>query len=463
MEATIENYDKIRAYGSLVKRYLWFLVMAWTIIIGASLGWELYLTDKAISDIAYFEAKTTLDKDILYRRWNSQQGGVYVVASEYTPPNPYLSHIPERDIKLPSGKILTLVNPAYMTRQVYEMAKKESGTLGHITSLRPVNPRNAPDPWEARALNAFYQGRKEISSLEKVEGKEYMRLMYPFFTEPSCLKCHAIHGYTLGELRGGISASIPMEPLRAIMRGRIAETYVSHLLIWAIGLGAVTVAARRLNKSETERMMVVNALREEKDTAQKYLDIAGVMFLVINADQTVGLINKKGCEILGYDEKEIAGKNWFDHFLPERVRSRAKAVFEKIIAGDSESPEFLEDSILTRNGEERIIEWHTTALTDDAGNVIATLSSGTDITSRKLMEEEREKMLSELQESMSRIKVLSGLLPICASCKKIRDDKGYWNMLEVYIRDHSEAEFSHGLCPDCVRILYPGYRKDNRE
>jgi hypothetical protein len=79
------------------------------------------------------------------------------------------------------------------------------------------------------------------------------------------------------------------------------------------------------------------------------------------------------------------------------------------------------------------------------------------------MEEEREKMLSELQESISRIKILSGMLPICASCKKIRDDKGYWNMLEVYIRDHSEAEFSHSLCPDCVRKLYPGYRKDNSE
>jgi PAS domain S-box-containing protein len=457
------NYDKIRTYGALLKRYIWFLALAWTIIIGTSLAWELYLTEKTVSDIAYFEAKTSLNKDILYRRWNAMQGGVYVVASEYTPPNPYLSHIPERDIKLPSGKTLTLVNPAYMTRQVYELAKQEFGTLGHITSLRPVNPGNAPDPWEARALEAFFQGGKEMSSAEKLKGKEYLRLMYPFFTEQSCLKCHAIHGYTLGELRGGISTSIPMDPIRAIMRGRISEIYISHILIWVIGLGAVIVAAKRLNKSETERMMAVNALREEKDTAQKYLDVAGVMFLVIKADQTVGLINKKGCEILGYDEKEIAGKNWFDNYLPERARSSARAMFEKVIAGDIEPPAFFENSILTRNGEERIVEWHTAALTGYAGNVVATLSSGTDITGRKLMEKEREKMLSELQESISRIKILSGMLPICASCKKIRDDNGYWNMLEVYIRDHSEAEFSHGLCPDCVRKLYPGYRKDNRE
>jgi hypothetical protein len=272
------NYDKISAYGSLLKRYIWFLAMAWTIIMGSSLGWELYLAEKAVLDIAYFEAKMSIDKDILFRKWNAMQGGVYVAASEYTPPNPYLSHIPDRDIKLPSGKTLTLVNPAYMTRQVYEMAKKEFGTLGHITSQRPVNPNNAPDPWEARALEAFSQGKKEMNSIEKVGGKEYMRLMYPFFTEQSCLKCHDIHGYKLGDLRGGISTSIPMAPLRAIMQPRVAYTYIRHILIWAIGLGAIIFAARKLNKSETERMIAVNALREEKMRRKNILILPGMFW-----------------------------------------------------------------------------------------------------------------------------------------------------------------------------------------
>jgi PAS domain S-box-containing protein len=459
----MDNYNKIGAYASLLRRYIWILVVAWTVIMCAFLGWSLYLADKEVMDIAYFEAKMSIEKDILFRRWNAMQGGVYVVSSEYTPPNPYLSHIPDRDIRLPSGKTLTLVNPAYMTRQVYEMAKKESGTLGHITSQRPLNPDNAPDPWEAKALEAFSRDKKEVNSIYKVEGKEYMRLMYPFFIEQSCLKCHEMQGYKLGDLRGGISVSIPMSPIRAIIEPHIAFTYLRHILVWAIGFGAIVFAARKLNKSEAERMIAVDALREEKDTAQKYLDIAGIILLVIKADQTVGLINKKGCEILGYDEKEIVGKNWFDNFVPERDRSNGKAILEKMIAGNAAVSEFFEKSILMRNGEERIVQWHNTALTDNAGNIFATLSSGTDITERKLMEQEREKIISELQESISRVKVLSGMLPICASCKKIRDDKGYWNMLEVYIRDHSEAEFSHGVCPECMKKLYPEYYKDKKE
>jgi CheY-like chemotaxis protein len=80
-----------------------------------------------------------------------------------------------------------------------------------------------------------------------------------------------------------------------------------------------------------------------------------------------------------------------------------------------------------------------------------------EISQRKKAEEEREKLIRELQQALTAVKTLSGLLPICASCKKIRDDKGYWNQIEVYIRAHSQAEFSHGLCPDCAKRLYPEY------
>ena len=78
-----------------------------------------------------------------------------------------------------------------------------------------------------------------------------------------------------------------------------------------------------------------------------------------------------------------------------------------------------------------------------------------DIFERKKIELEREKLIRKLQSALSEVKTLRGFLPICASCKKIRDDKGYWNQIEAYISAHSDARFSHGLCPDCVRRLYP--------
>jgi hypothetical protein len=80
---------------------------------------------------------------------------------------------------------------------------------------------------------------------------------------------------------------------------------------------------------------------------------------------------------------------------------------------------------------------------------------------RKEIEDKREKAVRDREKALEEIKILRGFLPICASCKKIRDDKGYWTQMEAYIRDHSEAEFSHGICPECVEKLYPGFhRKD---
>jgi PAS domain S-box-containing protein len=78
-----------------------------------------------------------------------------------------------------------------------------------------------------------------------------------------------------------------------------------------------------------------------------------------------------------------------------------------------------------------------------------------DLTERKRAEAERDRIIGELQEALFRIKTLRGLIPICANCKKIRDDKGYWQQVETYVREHSEAEFSHGLCPECIEILFP--------
>jgi PAS domain S-box-containing protein len=98
-------------------------------------------------------------------------------------------------------------------------------------------------------------------------------------------------------------------------------------------------------------------------------------------------------------------------------------------------------------------------LTNRRGNMRGRLIVLRDITHRKTMEEEREKLILTLQDALSEVKKLSGLLPICASCKKIRDDKGYWQDVAVYVRDHSEAEFSHGICPDCMEELYPEYTK----
>ena len=141
-----------------------------------------------------------------------------------------------------------------------------------------------------------------------------------------------------------------------------------------------------------------DALRRERDRAQQYLDIAGVMFVVLDAQGRVRLINRKGGEVLGYPSEEIEGRNWFDNFLPARIREEVHSGFLQLMAGEIEPMEYFENPVLTKEGEERIIAWHNTILRGDAGETVGTLSSGEDVTERRLAEEtlriERRQLLS---------------------------------------------------------------------
>jgi len=137
----------------------------------------------------------------------------------------------------------------------------------------------------------------------------------------------------------------------------------------------------------TKRKSAEQALRDEKERAQRYLDVAGVMLVVLDRAGRVRLANRKACDVLGRSETELMGRSWFDYCVPARAREAVYAEFQRLVSGSGEGSEHYENAVLTADGRERIVAWRNIVLTDKAGAVAGTLSSGEDITERRRAED----------------------------------------------------------------------------
>ena len=188
-------------------------------------------------------------------------------------------------------------------------------------------------------------------------------------------------------------------------------------------------ALAKLLGTIVERKHAEETIARERNTAQMYFDVAGVMFIVVDRDQRVTLINQKGCDLLGRREADIVGKNWFDHFIPERMRETARALFNRLMEEKLQPVDFFESPVLTRDGDERLIAWHNTVVRGEDGEAGDILSSGTDITEQRRLEREilqisgreQQRIGQELHDGLG--SHLTGLALLCQSLAR-RLDKG---------------------------------------
>ena len=325
----------VKARHSLARyrKYFILLLVGWTLAVVGSLAWSVRQMEDEVRSTSEQTARVLLEKDLLYREWSILHGGVYVSKSALTESAALAPGEPqeEREIRTGSGRILTLLNPATVSRQIFREQADSLGIRGHITSLNPLRQANLPDAWERQALERLTQAwqkkeptTNEISSIEVYQGERCFRMIRPLFTVRTCFQCHEERGRIEGTLRGGISVTVPMS--RFATPGESRNVALAHLGLWVIGLSGLGFSVRDLQR-------------------------------------------------------------------------------------------------------------HT----------LARLSA----------EAERERVIGDLEKALAEVKTLSGLIPICASCKKIRDDQGYWTQIETYVQQHSNVKFSHSLCLDCLHKLYP--------
>ena len=292
-----------------IKKLFFLLAAFWSLAIVAIVflsSWQSYTTEM---EIAHSTAELSFEKDMAFRSWIASYGGVYVPVTPERLPSPYLSDIPERDITTPSGNMLTLMHPAYMTRQIHESEKEMVGIGGHITSLKPLRPENAPDAWEKGALIAFAQGKKEASSVEKIGKDSYFRYMHPLTIESSCLQCHKKQGYRLGDLCGGISVSVPWAPFHQALVKRLTGSIVSYGALWLIGILALYFGMKGVEGYVVQLRRAADKLEKSEEKFRKVFDLTPDPININRLeDGRFIAINQAYTRVTGYAPEDILGK-----------------------------------------------------------------------------------------------------------------------------------------------------------
>jgi diguanylate cyclase (GGDEF)-like protein len=224
-----------------MKKNIIFVCLIWIALTAASFSWNYHNALKEQKNLSLQTARSFFQQIVLFRSWNAGHGGVYVPVTDHTKPNPYLE-IPLRDITVNKTLILTKINPAFMTRQAAELAERRDGVRFHITSLKPIRPENKPSLLEEAALKEFESGLNEKGLIMNDKTTMAFFYMAPLMTEKTCLTCHAKQGYREGEIRGGISVTLPFIPAIPLFM-----LITGHLFVLCTGLAGIVISGKKLS------------------------------------------------------------------------------------------------------------------------------------------------------------------------------------------------------------------------
>ena len=377
LDFRMRSVDKI---AKPVIVYASVIFVIWSSLTTFSMWWNIQIQKKITMDTVTNIARASFNKDQAYRQWATSHGGVYVKPTQKTPPSPWMAHLPKRDVETTNGEKLTLMNPAYMLREMMQDYSTLYGIKGRIVGIVYLNEKNKADDWEADAIRSFEKGKNEVLELTGSDETEYLRLMKPMVMNQKCQKCHGHLGFENGSVRGGVSVSVPMKKYRNYENKSIRNIFVTHLIIWLFGILAIVIISissiRHLRNREKD-------LEEIVISSQVFNNTLDAIFIT-NAKAEIIRVNQAFTDLSGYNEDEVIGKS--PRILKSTYHDEEfyKNLWETLLSTGNVQVE-----IINRNkeGELFISIESISSIKDDNGEIKYFIATLHDITARKNAED----------------------------------------------------------------------------
>jgi PAS domain S-box-containing protein len=373
-------------------------IILWTLGMSVFVGVGAYYSYRESRESALSRARENFQKDVMVRLLINQPGGGYALPDEKNRPNPHHSGTPDPGISADGEMPFAMDNPTRMTQFMRDLGIPGPQLQGHMSSLRPLNPGNAADAWEQKALRKFETGPREYWEVSALAGRPRLRFMGALVTLESCLSCHAAQGYKVGEIRGGISYTVPLNqdsfPASGIHN---VATTIGIGVVWVFGLLAILFAGRsNLNRLQ-ERRLAETALRESEEQLRTIFDASEAGIIQVTPEGTIRYANNRMAEMFGTTLQELIGTQYTGHIHASEKQAGGERLRQMLYGGLNSASS--ERRYIRVDGTDFWGHLSAKRLNNPDGSLNAVVGVITDITERKETEAENAKLQAKLQQA----------------------------------------------------------------
>jgi PAS domain S-box-containing protein len=375
------------------RRYLWLAAAIWTVTIGVLIAYDIVFEQNRMLDLVGVMARTMAWQD---QHWVTMKtGNIFAPVGDPLVAGDEHSEMPSETVETKSGIRLAKVNPTALMRSLNQLPHNRPGEFSRLTSLHPVDSAPAPDEWESAALRRIQGRGGDFADIDGEGDMTRLRLMVPLRSDSSCLSCHGWQDNAQGDLRGGISVSLSLEPYKGIVKEHRQIELLGHGVLWLTGLAGLFVLQRQIKEKAAQRVTAQQALRDSEERYARIVTTPLVGIWELDAEGRTTFANARMAEMLGCTVAEMIGSSMYE-FVDPAVRLQAQQNLQRRGEGIEEQHEF---KFRRRDGTSVDTLISTRVIRDSAGWVQGALGIIVEIGTLK-------KMQQDLRESEERLRML---------------------------------------------------------